>query len=83
MQVLTRAQREALKRIYMREAATVKSNLIYEFENDTKLPYAYTHMKWRSYCAMRRAAIIAYGDCIMLQVGNIWLGIEPDGYTHS
>lgn len=22
-------------------------------------------------------------DCVMVKSGSIWLGIEPDGYTHS
>jgi hypothetical protein len=22
-------------------------------------------------------------DCVMIKFGSIWLGIEPDGYTHS
>ena len=23
------------------------------------------------------------GDCIMIEAGGMWLGIERDGYTHS
>jgi hypothetical protein len=22
-------------------------------------------------------------DCVMIQLSNVWYGIEPDGYTHT
>lgn len=25
----------------------------------------------------------AFGDCVMVNVGSMWLGVEADGYTHS
>lgn len=58
--VLTRAQREALKRVWDREASTNPP----------------------SYLAFRRQVQMGYG-CIMLPWAGMWLGIEPDGYTHS
>ena len=37
-----------------------------------------------SYLAFRRTAQKAYIiNCLMIQWKGMWLGIEPDGYTHS
>lgn len=41
---------------------------------DTPLPL--------SYLQFRRTVAPAYG-CVMVKWGSMWLGIEPDGYTHS
>ena len=61
MQVITRAQREALHEVYSRDPSVA-----------------------RSYRAFRKAA---YRDsiinCVMVRWKGMWLGIEPDGYTHS
>jgi len=35
-----------------------------------------------SYLDLRRKVQPGWG-CVMIQAGSIWLGIEPDGYTHS
>jgi hypothetical protein len=35
-----------------------------------------------SYLQFRRTVQHGYG-CLMLRWCNMWLGIEPDGYTHS
>ena len=35
-----------------------------------------------SYLQFRRKIIRGHG-CLMLQWKGMWLGIEPDGYTHS
>ncbi len=59
MQILTRPQREALKRIY---------------DRDWNKP--------ASYLQFRRTAQPAF-ECVMVPYCNMWLGIEPDGYTHS
>lgn len=46
------------------------------------------HRKWcqsnqgLSYRAFRRTVHAGY-DCIMVKWCGMWLGIEPDGYTHS
>ena len=59
--VLTKAQRHALYRVWMRD--------------ETIAP---------SYLAFRRRAIPnSMMDCVMIQWHGMWLGIEPDGYTHS
>lgn len=31
----------------------------------------------------RRARHYTYLGCVMIHWCNMWLGIEPDGYTHS
>jgi len=35
-----------------------------------------------SYMDLRRRVLPGW-DCVMVQAGSIWLGIETDGYTHS
>ena len=35
-----------------------------------------------SYMEFRRSVVCGY-DCIMVEWCGMWLGIEPDGYTHS
>ena len=57
MLTLTRHQREALKRVWLR---------------DTSLTYR----------QLRRKVQPGPG-CIMVPFCNFWLGVEPDGYTHS
>ena len=36
----------------------------------------------KSYLAFRRRVKPGY-DCLMINWGGMWLGIESDGYTHS
>ena len=36
-----------------------------------------------SYLAFRRTAYNSHMDCVMVPWCGMWLGIEPDGYTHS
>jgi hypothetical protein len=65
----TRLQREALLRVFTRR--------------DPKPDHPINvHAWWRRYRAFRRTAHAGY-DCIMIQWCGMWLGIEPDGYTHS
>ena len=54
---LTKAQRQALKRVFNRTECT-------------------------SYLAFRRTVQPGPG-CAMVPFAGMWLGIEPDGYTHS
>lgn len=35
-----------------------------------------------NYRAFRRRVVPGY-DCLMIQWCHMWIGIEPDGYTHS
>jgi len=38
----------------------------------------------KSYIQFRRGAIPYFGgNCVMINWCGMWLGIEPDGYTHS
>ncbi|NBX10486.1 MAG: hypothetical protein EBR05_11990 [Marivivens sp.] len=59
--ILTKAQRHALYRVWMRDETIAPSYL--EFR--------------------RRAVLDTMMDCVMIQWHGMWLGIEPDGYTHS
>jgi hypothetical protein len=66
MHILTRAQREALYRVYIRPR------------------YGITRTDIRGYRFFRR--FVKPGPshgCVMVPWANMWLGIEPDGYTHS
>ena len=60
----TRAQREALRRVYLRSAKPVYG----------VLPVAYREF---------RRTVQPGPGCIMVPYCGMWLGIEPDGYTHS
>ncbi len=66
---ITRAQREALYRVYQRLTPDT-------LWNGTRPSY----LAFR-----RTVCYPPYDDCIMVPVPshNIWLGIETDGYTHS
>lgn len=56
---LTRAQRVAIRRVYLRSADNAPT-----------------------YLAFRRRIQPGPG-CILLPWCGMWLGVEPDGYTHS
>lgn len=58
---LTRAQREALKRVYTRNPDGARN-----------------YREFR-----KRAYLNTVMGCVLLQWCGMWLGIEPDGYTHS
>lgn len=61
--LLTKQQRAAMKRVWLRAASGDKDKGI-------------------SYRAFRRRAVCSFG-CVMVPFAGMWLGIEPDGYTHS
>lgn len=65
----TKAQRAALKRLYDR------------YEMDKRAVNAPPV----SYRQFRKYAQPAFGldGVIMIHLWNMWIGIEPDGYTHS
>ena len=79
-----RAQREALKRVYLRlvadhmqtDAVRLAQHINYHNVRKVEVP------KPMSYLAFRRTVQPGPG-CIMVPFGRMWLGIEPDGYTHS
>ena len=74
MKKLTKAQQVALLKIYNRpiesECPTCKGR--------------WKRPRLESYLRFRRTA---YNDtimnCVMVPWAGMWLGIEPDGYTHS
>lgn len=59
----TRAQREALFRVFQRDYPTLAPKSV-------------------SYRTFRKTVLPGPG-CIMIHWAGMWLGIEPDGYTHS
>lgn len=61
---ITRAQREALKRVYDR------------MEEAARPPY-------REFRRSVQGPFYRNDPCVMVKYGNIWLGVEADGYTHS
>ena len=65
---ITRAQRVALWKLFCR-----KYSVAYEGNREVI----------RHYRAFRRQAFKAFGDCVMVQMWGMTLGIESDGYTHS
>lgn len=108
----TRAQREALKRVYDRgplyaapadkllEAAGWTFDYIQEPVNwwwshplhgarvrveSAAIVEEFGYARRLSYRNFRRTASGPYrrGDALMVQWAGMWLGIEPDGYTHS
>ena len=70
MTALTRPQREALKKVYHRAV----------------IAYSMGPMRhgtyFMNYRAFRRTVQPGPG-CVMVPFAGMWLGIEPDGYTHS
>lgn len=72
MKPITRWQREALKRVYDRQASIGLPNV------DEPGKGTPTYRQFR-----RKAIRASFDDCIMVQYAGMWLGIEPDGYTHS
>lgn len=72
----TRAQREALKRVYERspicaKPAGVPSRIINKRE-----------MTYRQFRETVQPSFDTSG-CVMVHWAGMWLGIERDGYTHS
>lgn len=66
----TRPQREALLRVYRRVIHESRGGMTQE---------VYMAFTYRSF----RRTVQPGPGCIMVPFGSMWLGIEPDGYTHS
>jgi hypothetical protein len=80
-QVTTKAQRQALKAVYDRQALVLIGDKLGRavadrWENHNPL---YPQMTYRQF---RRLAVMGF-DCLMVPWCGMWLGIEKDGYTHS
>lgn len=68
--ITTRAQREALVRVYRR---------VVESERRTMTPSEYMSFTYRKF----RRTVQPGPGCLMVPFAGTWLGIEPDGHTHS
>jgi hypothetical protein len=72
MKVTTKEQRRALYSIWRR---------------DNERPALTLHLigtkSYGEYLKFRRTAVQSHMGCMMLPWKGMWLGIEPDGYTHS
>ena len=66
---LTRLQRKALHAVYLRS-------------DGSSHPAIFPLKPHQTYRQFRRLVQPGPG-CIMVPYCNMWLGIEPDGYTHS
>lgn len=81
----TRLQREALFKVFQRDFPSwITPTTRHERPCCPKCGYGGATVKvpstqWRSF---RKRIVSSYG-CIMLEWHGMWLGIEPDGYTHS
>ena len=76
----TRAQREALFRVFQRDFPNWVSpgkRRTHATNEVVKVPT----IQWRKFRANVQPF---FGDsCIMIPYAGMWLGIETDGYTHS
>ncbi len=72
----TRAQREALKRVYERNDICAKPD---------GTPSRMINKRSMTYRDFRKTARPSFdgSGCIMVPWAGMWLGIEIDGYTHS
>ena len=84
MQILTRAQRQALKRVFDRQALTLTTNINGKLTADRWENYApsWPARPKMTYRQFRRLVAPGY-VCAMVPWCGMWLGIEQDGYTHS
>ncbi len=73
MITLTKAQRRSVKDIFNRESPVIRGC------NATELSYR----EFRK--TLRRGPYVddTGPGCVMIRWEGMWLGIEPDGYTHS
>lgn len=73
MITLTKPQRQALARVHQRIVADFARNHPSNAENMQAAP---------TYREVRQRVHPGPG-CVLVQYAGMWLGIEPDGYTHS
>lgn len=71
---LTRPQRLALYDVYTRGPLTRGRGTFLRTPDPSEPALTYRQF---------RRAVYPGWDCIMLPWQGMWLGIEPDGYTHS
>lgn len=66
----TKAQRQALLRVYRR---------VVEADRSSMNAGQYQRFTYRAF----RRTVQPGPGCVMVPFASMWLGIEPDGYTHS
>ncbi len=71
MKVTTKEQRKALYKIWLRDHPRAHPDGLIG-------PHMYSE-----YLKFRRTAVNSHIGCMMLPWKGMWLGIEPDGHTHS
>jgi hypothetical protein len=77
MTPLTRAQRVALFRVFQRDFPNWISP---GYRDSFKGGHVkVTTIQWRRF----RRRVHPGPGCVMIEWRGMWLGIEPDGYTHS
>ena len=53
-------------------------------EQQTSLKRVWTrNNQGKSYLAFRRTVCVTFDCAVLVPWSGMWLGIEPDGYTHS
>jgi hypothetical protein len=82
---LTRAQREALLRVFVR---TVEDLDVFRLErhravNSVRDPKVRLTPELKVMYRKFRRTVQPGPDCVMVKFAGMWLGIEPDGHTHS
>ncbi len=86
MIILTKGQRTALKRVFdLRPLYILPDGIIKSAEIGSRLNLecdVWLTAPLATYRQFRRTVQPALG-CIMVPWCGMWLGIEPDGYTHS
>jgi hypothetical protein len=81
----TRAQREALFKVFQRDFPGWRSPTTRDANHSKGKACNVPHIvkvpsiQWRRF----RNKVQPGPGCVMLPWANMWLGIEPDGYTHS
>jgi hypothetical protein len=76
----TRAQREALFKVFQRDFP----NWITPFKRRNISTNEIIPVSSIAYRVFRKRVQPFFGgDCVMIQYAGMWLGIETDGYTHS
>lgn len=79
MITLTKPQRKALKAVYDRGPLIRRETFF--VTPATGLDYPHEPASYREF---RRAVRPMFFDkCVLIPWQGMWLGIEPDGYTHS
>lgn len=74
---LTEAQEQAIRRIYDRGPLNQYGETLVENAVD---PNKSTVMEYETF---RQSVYNSFIGCAMVYWQRMWLGVEPDGYTHS